>query len=360
MAASPNGSPKILTFEDAYDFVGAVRNRKGDRIVPHLLLGNGFSINYDPARFSYGALRAQAEARGLIGPLALRLFHSLHTQDFELVIRGLADAATSLELLDPVKYAPDIAVLSAEVDDLKEALAQVLAGLHPERPYEIADDSYQRVRDFTDRFASIYTASYDLLLYWSLMQDIPGSRLSPRASDDGFRDPGYDAEYVLWDYLQPLAQKVHYLHGALHLFRGADGLRKLTWRRTQEPLIDQIREQLSADFYPLYIAEGTSDEKLERIHRSDYLSRAHRSLAACKGGLLVYGLSFGKNDAHIVKAIERSGIERIAVSIHGDPRSAANQAIIKAVQDLRTRRLARSRSRPLEVVFFGAGSVRLW
>ena len=345
----------LLDHAEARRFLEGLKTARGQPAKRHLLLGNGFSINFDPARFTYGALLAKAYADNLVGPIAQGLFTRLDTQDFETVIRRLDDAAASLEIIDAGKYASEIAALQSEATNLKEALAQVLAGLHPERPYDIPEASYQCVRAFIDTFDSIYTANYDLLLYWALMQDIAGS--AKRRSDDGFRDPGYEADYVLWDYLNPYSQSVHYLHGALHLYRGDDGLKKLTWSRTEEPLIDQIRAQLAADFYPLYVAEGTSLEKLQQIHTSDYLSKAHRSLAAITGGLLVYGLSFSENDGHIIDAIRRSRIERMAVGLHGSPLSAGNQATIMAVGALQA---SRARTKPLDVRFFDSATVRLW
>jgi hypothetical protein len=235
----------IISFEEAYAWLSGLENTKGKPAKRHLLLGNGFSIAFDVSRFSYSALRAQAESQGLVGRTALRLFTSLGTQDFELVIRSLMEAARALAVLDATKYAVEIQALQQEAEQLKEALAQVLAGLHPERPYEVEEAAYRRVRQFIDRFDNLYTANYDLLLYWALRQDFGGTMPS-RRSDDGFRDSGYDAPYVLWDYLQPHSQCVFYIHGALHLYRGEDGLRKLTWIRTDEALIDQIRQELAS------------------------------------------------------------------------------------------------------------------
>lgn len=349
----------LVTYQEAMSWLQELKKKSGDSIVPHLLLGNGFSIAFDYHRFSYSALRTQAEHKGLIGELSTHLFDRLQTQDFELVIKTLQDAALALEILDAETYKREIRTLTSEVAQLKEALAQVLAGLHPERPYEINDDAYSRVREFLDRFACIYTANYDLLLYWTLMKEFDDDRLPRRSSDDGFRSGETNEDYVIWDYLKPHQQSIYYIHGALHLFQGDDGLRKLTWIRTNEPLIDQIRRQLSDDFFPLYVAEGSSKEKQHRIHGSDYLARALRSLAAINGGLLSYGLSFSRNDEHIVTAIARSRVQRIAISIYGDISSEANSNIVRAIESLKTRRAEYSRV-PLETAFFDATSIRLW
>ena len=157
------------------------------------------------------------------------------------------------------------------------------------------------------------------------MQGDGAHEFSP--NDDGFRSPDYEAEYVVWNYLNPHSQTIYYLHGALHLYRDVNTaeLQKLTWNRTGSPLIDQIREQLSKDRFPLIVTEGTSSEKLAKIQTSDYLAKGLRSLAAVGGGLLVYGLSFSDNDSHISRAIATSNIKRIAVSLYGEPSSQANK-----------------------------------
>ena len=346
------------SFANAWDWASDVASRPSKK--PHLLLGNGFSIAYDSETFSYSALRNEAERLGLVGDISSHMFNALGSEDFEQVIKSLEDAARALRILDPSRYHHDIETLEREAAGLKEALAQVLAGLHPERPGEISDATYLRVRGFLERFAHIFTANYDLLLYWTLMQDFTGRGLVPRRSDDGFRDPGYDADYVTWNYLAPHSQNVYYLHGALHLYRSEGELIKLTWVRTGEALIDQIRVQLANDSYPLYVAEGSSSEKLERIQTSDYLARGLRSLAACGGGLVCYGLSFAPNDAHLLNAIEHGKVSRLAVSIFGDPSSPPNRQTIASARLLADRREAANSSRPLEVKFYDAGSVDLW
>lgn len=352
-------SEPLSTYPEALAWLCEIKKNNGDNVTPHLLLGNGFSISFDYDRFSYSALRTQAEKDGLIGELATHLFDRLETMDFELVIKTLQDAALALSILNEESYRGEIETIGAEVSRLKEALAQVLAGLHPERPYEIDDEIYLRVRKFTDRFSNIYTANYDLLLYWALMKDFSTSDLPARVTDDGFRSGDDYADYVVWDHLQPYRQCIFYLHGALHLFQGDDGLRKLTWARTNEPLIDQIKEQLGNDFFPLYVTEGASKEKLQRIHASDYLSKAHRSLAAIGGGLLAYGLSFSPNDEHIITAIARSKVQRIAVSIYGDVDSDDNTRMMRAVAKLQHRR-DEYNSTQLSIVYFNAQSVHLW
>lgn len=349
----------MLSYEDAWAWVDAAPGNKSRT----LLLGNGFSVAYDPQRFSYRALRDSADKAGFIGSIASRFFSALETYDFEQVIRQMLAAATALEVLDATQHQQEIEALRVEAAHLKEGLARTLADLHPERPGDIADEVYAQVRVFLERFGRVYSANYDLLLYWTLMHDdgIAGAKF--KTNDDGFRDPdNHDAEYVVWNYLDPHTQTVYYLHGALHLYRDVEAaeLQKLTWVRTGEPLIDQIRRQLAADRFPLIVAEGTIKEKLAKIQTSDYLSKGLRSLAGMGGGLVAFGLSMSENDEHILRAIAQSTASRLAVSVYGDPTAPGNHALMAAARKL-TEIRARNRGRvPLQIEFFDAATTPLW
>jgi hypothetical protein len=356
---------QILPFNEAYRWL---REAKNPEIDPHLLLGNGFSMAYDYERFSYTALKGRAMEDGQISELSARFFADMNTVDFELVIRALDEAARALRILRNDPDDPEAASVSQEASKLREGLAQALAALHPDRPGDIRIDAYKRVYEFLGKFDKIYTANYDLLLYWTLMQDFEDldevDRPRRRKTDDGFREPDRSqAEYVSWDHLHSSrTQCINYIHGALHLYRNEDELRKLTWSRTDRPLIDQIREQLNQGLFPLYVSEGTTREKLSRIYTSDYLARGLRSIAALPYGMLAYGLSFAENDEHLTRALVESNVKRLAVSVFGDPKSPRNQATIAAVAALPARRdgYRGTRGNALQVEFFDASDVRLW
>lgn len=161
---------------------------------------------------------------------------------------------------------------------------------------------------------------------------------------------------MIWDVYNPFSQTVFYLHGALHLFEGEGGLHKITWIRTDEALIDQVRAQLEENRFPLYVAESESLQKLTRINQSGYLARGLRSLTNIQGGLVVYGHSLAPNDDHVFEAVARSKVQRMAVSLYGDASSTPNQAIIERAQVI-----ARNREgSDLEIAFYDAESVHLW
>lgn len=347
----------VKTYEEALSWAHEVGGNQ------HALLGNGFSMAYNPALFGYAALVQRAEDHSLLSDEVAGLMAAMGTPDFEATMRALDNAIRTLDALDASGHSATITKLEAAVVEVREALAQSVAGLHPDRPHEISEGRYRSVRRFLRPFKNIYTVNYDLLLYWALMQEVPDGEFTHpgRAHDDGFRDSRVDGDTtVLWDVYDPFKQSVYYLHGALHLYIGADGLRKLTWVRTEEALIEQTREQLVLHRFPLYVAESESLRKLDRINRSAYLGRGLRSLTSIGGSMVIFGHSLDQNDDHVLEAVVRSKTERLAIALYGDPGSEDNKRIAAAAEDLRRRRTLADSARALDIAYFDASSANLW
>ena len=288
----------VLTFAQAIDASAGYSKR-------HLLLGNGFSIACRPNIFRYEKLFEQADFSALSSS-AKATFAALNTTDFERVIKALRDAASLAKL-----YGATTAQIKAMLDDanaLKELLVQTIAQSHPALPGDITDGEYAACQSFLDNFATTYTFNYDLLLYWTHMHR---ENRADVQSDDGFRtsqsdiESGIPSDYVVWESGQSHDQNMWFLHGALHVFDSGTEIQKYTWNRTGVRLIEQIREALSRDFFPLFVAEGSSAEKLERIRHSDYLAKAYRSFQEIQHCLFVYGHSLAANDEHYLRRIEK-------------------------------------------------------
>lgn len=247
--------------------------------------------------------------------------------------------------------------LAREAEGLREVLANAIAQGHPERPSDIADEQYASCRRFLNNFKHIYSLNYDLLLYWAIMQAEVGQELTAR--DDGFRTPdGGEEEYVTWDVEKTDDQNVFYLHGALHLFDAGSELKKFTWVNTGIRLIEQVRQALDANMFPLIVAEGSSSEKMARIQHSNYLGRGYRSFAKITGSLYIYGFAMSQNDEHWLRLIEKNrNLRKLFVGIYGNPASDANRALIARCGTLGNTRPARS---PLDVTFFDAVSAHVW
>lgn len=325
----------------------------------HALLGNGFSRACRDDIFSYGALFDRADFSEL-SPYCKAAFQALGTTDFEAVIKALKNAAVLLEAYEPA--AADLAeLMNSDAERLREVLVQAIAGSHPAWPGEISEDSYAACRRFLANFERVYTLNYDLLLYWAYMQ----SEIEPELEcDDGFRHPDEPQEYVTWEVENSFDQKIYYLHGALHLFDAGHELQKYTWTNTGVRLIHQVRAALAASKYPLFVSEGNSEEKLERIKHSGYLHRGLASMPKVSGSIFAYGLSFADNDDHVLRMIEVGKVTNLYVSIFGEPGLPHNEIIIRRAMRLAEARDARNQRRrrptPLAIQFFNAQSAHVW
>ncbi|MET3075445.1 DUF4917 family protein [Pantoea leporis] len=337
---------ELISFSEALKKSGAQKKR-------HILLGNGFSIACKPDIFIYGRLFEKARFDKL-PPSAKKAFNIMGTEDFEKIIKTLRDSSDVLQAYDGV----DQSIVDQLLEDseaLKELLVETLATSHPSHPGEVSELQYQSCRRFLNNFERIYTLNYDLLLYWTCMHCEEGK--SP-TSDDGFRKPAdnYDADYVTWEPNNAHGQSLFFLHGALHLFDAGYELRKFTWVNTKERLIEQIRKAMSKDLFPVFVSEGTSKEKIERIRHNDYLAKAYRSFSEITGALFIYGHSLAENDEHFLGAIENGKIRQLYVGIYGSPDSNDNKKIIR-----RANKMALTRKRhTLEVYFYDVSSANVW
>lgn len=337
----------LATFHDAVAEATSAHPKK-----VHALLGNGFSRACRDDIFAYGALFERADFAALSGS-AREAFESLETRDFEIVIEALRQSAKLAHLYGSSEAA--LERMREDADGLREVLVAAIASSHPNHPHEISTEQYAACRTFLASFQRIYTLNYDLLLYWAIMHSDAGP---PIRADDGFRgSPDDSTDYVVWDPASSNHdQNIFYVHGGLHLFDAGFELVKYTWSRTGVRLIDQVRSALAAEKYPLFVAEGTSDEKLARIRHHAYLGRIERSLLELTGALFVYGASFGSSDAHVLDWLSRGKISHLYVGVYGDESLPASQGLMQRAKAVTAQR----RGRPLQVTFFDAISARAW
>src|ERR1019366_1553977 len=92
--------------------------------------------------------------------------------------------------------------------------------------------------------------------------------------------------------------RMYYLHGGIHLRASTAGG---TFKRVPlgSSLLQDFEVNFEAEELPLLVSEGTPDDKLAAIRRSDYLSFAYSSFAEHRGGLVVFGQSLGPSDRHL-------------------------------------------------------------
>lgn len=277
-----------------------------------VLLGNGFSQAWDSSIFNYANLLAQADFGD--GDAVIRaLFASINTYDFEAVMKELLGADRVLSA-----YGQNDGLLTrirADQERLKDALIDAISSSHPDLPSRVADEQYVAVKTFLTRFEQIFTVNYDLLLYWARNKPDLGPRFD---SDDGFR------QQQTWRS-HGTSQNVHFLHGGLHIYEHAADVRKHASTESGRTIIDQVRQNLRAGRFPLFVSEPTSERKKARINRSRYLRLCFDALRNLEGTLFVFGHSMDENDAHIFEQMESSQVSKVFVSIFGDESSPANR-----------------------------------
>lgn len=140
---------------------------------------------------------------------------------------------------------------------------------------------------------------------------------------------------------------------------------KHSWTRTGSRLTDLIKQGFGEQQYRLFVAEGTSDKKLDQIRRNGYLSYCLDKLARTASPLVVFGHALGESDAHICDAIANAErLPKIFVGVHGEsgaPAMTQIQAACAAMQDRRKRLAQRNRRAvPLDVIYYDAASAPVW
>lgn len=306
----------VLTFEDV------LKQAKS----PNVLIGNGFSVSYDAERFSFTTLLESAAKDGIIDKKSelYKVFQKLATADFETVMRAMESSKEIIAV-----YGGDSALqkkLSRDSEALKEYLVKIITNNHPPKSTSLSPKEKIACVTFLKNFSKIYTVNYDLLLYWASMQDASGN------FNDGFgeTEDSLHEGYVVYKNSRNYAMNVHYLHGALHYFDAGDEIIKKTYSKTDIVLMDQVRDSLKKNIYPIFISEGTSEQKLTKILHSAYLSHCFRSLSSLGKDLVIFGASLKENDKHILDAILGSQIKRIYLAVSDESSLPHVRAAIEA------------------------------
>lgn len=352
---------EVLSFEAAIDCSANYSKR-------HLILGNGFSIACRPDIFHYGSLYSRADFDER--PKLQAAFEALGTQDFEEVIRHLEAGAKLL----PIYASHAAAATEQMIDDaaaLKEILIKTIAANHPHSPLDISEGEFSACRKFLsyfigrDRKGSVFTLNYDLLLYWTLMHrnELDENPIDLERNDAfGNEEDNPDADYVVWQGEKSAhSANVLFLHGALHLFDAGSELQKFTWIRTDERLVNQSRAAIRAGKYPLFVAEGQTEKKKDKIRHNAYLYQGLKQLTAnaqtkthC---VFIYGHSLADNDDHVWIRLGYGKFAALFISLYGDPNSPENQVIMRKAESISERRAP---GYPLEIIFYDAQSAQVW
>lgn len=342
--------PVTMPFDEAIEESDALSGGRS------LLIGNGFSIAWNPAIFAYSTLFDEA-ALTRLSQGKEEIFDALSTRDFEVVIDGLRTAANLAEIYDDAH--PELADnLRWDATVVQNGLAEVLAARHPATQFDVSTEEKESARAFLSNFGRMFSLNYDLLLYWVVNAYRGSAHAVHRA--DGFEWPTFeDRRYLMFKRAAAeRGARVFYLHGGLHLFVEDARLTKLNYGGG--PLVDQLQLRLEDGDYPLVVTEGRTEEKQAKIQKSTYLSYASEQLGKLSGVLFLYGLALSPNDAHIFALLESadSGIHTLYVGLH-DPASPESRAAARRAHDIADARAA-NKGRPLDVKFFDSATAHVW
>ncbi|MFS2114002.1 DUF4917 family protein [Herbaspirillum frisingense] len=267
-----------------------------------LLLGNGFSINVWE-RFGYKSLYEVAkggEVQQRLNAQSVALFDKLNSTNFEEVLRILFHA----RLVDEQLGAPQRDAIDDLYTSTKNALAAAVSYSHV--PHDM--DGLSAINRELRNYRNIFTTNYDLIPYWSIMFE------DTWRFKDLFWNEGntFDPENTSVNADRSV---ICYLHGAIHLVELPDGKTKKLTANGLNSLVD-LFDLEHPEYFPLFISEGTSEHKLSRIKRNDYLRFSFEKFQALDGSLVVLGQSLNKDfDQHLLDALRNSDLASIAVGV---------------------------------------------
>ncbi len=317
-------------------------------------------MSYDKKRFSFTSLLDSAINEGLIdknSPVC-QIFNEFETKDFEEVVKLLETSVKVLKKYCVLNSSVEEMILSDSIA-LKKHLVKIITNNHPEKITDIPDNEFFNASMFIKDFNKVYTLNYDLLLYWSTIklmafireERIKQDRLDPK---DGF----HEDEDILEDYVvfgnDSSSQEVYYLHGALHIFDNKNKIIKNTYSRTEIALKEQTLKNLENDIYPIFVSEGTSEQKHAKIIHNAYLNHCYKSLSAIgskESSLIVFGTLLKTNDKHIREAILKSKVRKVYFGISSENAKESLEPFIKELEKAKI---------PKKVYFYDYRTVKVW
>jgi hypothetical protein len=320
-------------------------NQISEHFSSSIVLGNGASIAVDH-RFAYGSLIQHAVDTGLLVHDVQQLFTFFGTNDFELVLRLVWQASNVNRSLN----IPDNKTHEA-YQRVRECLIQAVRNIHPE--YHEVAHQLPNIYGFLKRFRTIVSLNYDLILYWTMMYGLTVN--DQHSFKDCFVNGVFDDNWkrfrnpIYGDVSTSLA---FYPHGSLILCRNAV---ETEWKINcnGNDLLNTILDVWRGEQYvPLFVSEGSVQQKIGSIQSSYYLSTIYREVLTALGpDLVIHGWGLGDQDIHLLHRINASGITRAAISVYRGDQAYCN----------RVWQMSRDILGPhVEVIFYDSESVGCW
>lgn len=290
-----------------------------------LIVGNGASISISN-NFSYTNLFTKASEDRTF---PTTIFNKLNTNNFEAVIYQLDIAqminkAISTSSQQIAEHNQIIANTSIKI---RESLIQTIRSIHPELSYlnffTLSNDNLIKLFNFLTKFKYIINLNYDLLVYYILLHD------TNKFIDFFLPDGNRNNKLTFHESISGCQNntKVYYPHGNILFGVNSNGEEEKICQQQGISLLSTILSRWShdIDFYPLFVCEGSSEEKLKSINNNYYLSYIYRNiLPQLPKTIICYGWSLSENDEHILKQILKDSQRNLKflISIHTDNKTA--------------------------------------
>lgn len=295
---------KLETFDDV---VASIKNNQDRKF--HLLLGNGFSMAYDPTIFSYNALHdfvTKLEDKDLSTILGV-----IETRNFEVIMQYLDNCSALI-----AAFGGD-SKLKKRIDTartkLKKSLLDAVKALHPEHVFKVPEEQSKACSNFLKVFlasgGNIYSTNYDLLLYWVLLRNNLAQHGDGCGRELENADEFVQGDEQIWSGLiwgkNRDTQKMFYLHGALPFFDDGVAIIKEEYD-SDNYLLQKISARMEKGEYPIFVTAGDGKQKLKHIMHNRYLTHCYENFCEAEGSLVTFGFNFGPYDDHIIAAINRA------------------------------------------------------
>lgn len=293
-----------------------------------LLLGNGASMAVD-SRFGYASLIDYAQSRDLMHKDVQSLFNFFRTNDFELILRLVWQSTNINKALSITDYKTKHAY-----KHVRNCLIDTVRNIHP--AYQEVSDQIPQIYYFIREFSTVLSLNYDLILYWAAMYG-QSENDSSEVKDCfiyGIFDEDWRRLREPMSYLNKTTL-IFYPHGSLVLCRDKiESERKIVIKNDSQNLLESILSKWNSEQYvPLFVSEGTVEQKVNAIKSSSYLNTIYREVITdLERKLVIYGWNIGEQDMHILNKMKQSSVNEVAVSVYNNDQNYCNR-VEKIIKD---------------------------
>ena len=319
-----------------------------------LILGNGASMAVSSS-FSYTNLFGKACNDSILNQTSKNLFETLQTTDFELVMNKLRQAYIINEVL---QLDTDNVALHT-YDNIRQSLIKTIKEIH----VQYADAIFQidNIRKFLEKFKTVISLNYDLLIYWAIMASNVRKPYKMKECFTTHIDGNLGFEYDIEKLREPYnggpdPTLVFYPHGNLILASNENNDELKIRINNNTNLFDAIGEKWKQKYVPLFVSEGSSEQKLKAIRRSTYLNFVYENvLSHLEPTVIIYGWKLAEQEQHLIKKIfSNNKISNVYISMYlgSNPEPIDEQKRIAS--------MLKRENRTMNIKFFDAASKNCW